>query len=400
MSELGEQEPDLTLTREENIDLTKYTETRYLSKNKNLKMLMSQIEKGEVAKDEEIYSMISTNNYEGFDDYIKRHPGAQQFFRILQQILLCEYSEIIDRKQTQNSLGIQQARWACDDENCAKLISSKFSYLNYSIVAVEFNYWQNIPENIQLTILNELYEMIRERMYEGLREQLNHSLNNTIWYLVTNSKSKSGGNWQFSVPYFPIPETFRELSLISCIHVPELIFGTLSSATLTKYIMTYQKRPYICHLPESKGNLCNVHNVTLPIFEIWYHDFFHSKSGSCSAMYGFLNIRAKNFIEGWDDITEENIVERLSDSTSNLNALFDLAKTNAQVDQIFRVINDTGLLLSDKHNPPHFGGKKNKRTKRTTKRKRTKRTTKHKRTKRTTKHKRTTKRKRIMKRTK
>ena len=371
MSELVEQVPEVPPIIEE-VDLTKYAETRYLSKNKTLKTIMSQIEKGQVTKDEEIYQLISTNNYQGFDAYVRAHPGRQEFFRILQQILLCEYSGVIDRKQVQNSLGIQQARWACDDENCAKLISNKtYPTLSYTIAAVDFNYWQDIPADSQLRILNELYDMIERRMYERSREQLNNALNNTIWYRVTDTRRNSGGSWQFSVPYFPIPETFREINLIACIHVPELIFGTLSSSTLTKYIMTYQKRPYICHLPESKGNLCNVHFVDQPIFSIWYHDFFHSKNGDCDPIYYELNYQAKKFIKDWDDITEENIIERLSDPTSQLNDLFKMAKTNPEVDNIFRPLNDNGLLLSTKNKVSSFGGKKRKskgKTKRKSKR--------------------------------
>jgi len=358
MSELVEQALEVPPVVED-VDLTKYAETRYLSKNKTLKRIMGQIEKGEVARDEEIFSLISTNNYQEFDAYIRAHPGREQFFRILQQILLFEYSGIINRKQVQNSLGIQQARWACDDENCAKLISNKtFPTLNYTIVAVDFTYWQDIPKDIQSTILNELYDMIEIRMYEPSCKQLNDTLNNTIWYLVRDTRRNSGGNWKFSVPYYPIPETFREINLIACILVPELIFGTLNSATLTKYIIMYQKRPYICHFPESKGNLCNVHFVDQSIFAIWYHDFFHSKNGGCGLIYGGLNYQAKSFIEDWDDITEENIIERLNDPTSQLNALINLAKTNPEVDALFRFLNDNGMLLNDK--PPSFGGKKRK----------------------------------------
>jgi hypothetical protein len=389
MSELVEEAPEVLPIIEE-VDLTKYAETRYLSKNKTLKTIMSQIEKGQVTKDEEIYQLISTNNYQGFDAYIRAHPGRQEFFRILQQILLCEYSGVIDRKQVQNSLGIQQARWACDDENCAKLISNKtYPTLSYTIAAVDFIYWQDIPADIQSKILNELYDMIERRMYERSREQLNNALNNTIWYRVTDTKRNSGGSWQFSVPYYPIPETFREINLIACIHVPELIFGTLNSPTLTKYIMTYQKRPYICHLPESKGNLCNVHFVDQSIFSIWFHDFFHSKSGDCDPMYYGLNYQAKKIIKDWDDITEENIIERLSDPTSQLNALIDLAKTNPEVDKIFRSLNDNGLLLSEKNKPPSFGGKKRKgKTKRNTKGKSKSKRKRNTKRKKNTKHKR------------
>ena len=48
-----------------------------------------------------------------------------------------------------------------------------------------------------------------------------------------------------------------------------------------------------------------------------------------------------------------------------------MAKTNPEVDNIFRPLNDNGLLLSTKNKPPHFGGKKRKskgKTKRKSKR--------------------------------
>jgi hypothetical protein len=271
----------------------------------------------------------------------------------------------------------------------------------YNIVAADFIYWQDIPGGDQSKILYKLYGMIKQRMYEGdhkqlmyrelmgerPRKQLNELLSNTIWYRVTDAlRPNPTDTWSFSVPYFPIPETFRQLNLIACIHVPELIFGTLNSPTLTKYIMMYQKRPYICQMPESKGNLCNVHNVNLPIFQIWFHDFYHSTAGACEEIYSFLNMRARTFVKDWNKITEENIIEQFSDPTSQLNALSNLAKTNPQVDQIFRVLNDNGSLLSEKNKPPHFGGKKRKSKGKTKRKRNTKRKNKTK-SKRNTKHK-------------
>ena len=129
--------------------------------------------------------------------------------------------------------------------------------------------------------------------------------------------------------------------------------------------MTYEKRPYICHLPESKGNLCKVHLNNESIFAIWYHDFFHSKNAVCYSFYHHLNREAKKFIEDWNDVTAENIMEQLRDPTSKLNALFDLSKTNNKVKGIFRAINDTGWLFSNNRKVSSFGGIKRKSTKNT-----------------------------------
>ena len=156
--------------------------------------------------------------------------------------------------------------------------------------------------------------------------------------------------------------------------------------------MMYQKRPYICHLPESKGNLCNIHFANTSIFAIWFHDFFHSRSGDCDDSYNFLNMRARTFVEGWNDVTEENIIEQYNDPKSQLNALSNLAKTNPIVDQIFRSMNDTGSLFSKNDKPPSFGGKKRKNKGKTKRKRNTKGKSKRK-SKRNTKRKKSTKHK-------
>ena len=103
------------------VDLTKYGETRYISKNKHLQKIFGELERG-VAVDGELHALITGNHFAELDEYIRAHPGPKEFHRILQQIFLFEYfvEPPITRKQVQYSLGIQQARWSADPANCQK----------------------------------------------------------------------------------------------------------------------------------------------------------------------------------------------------------------------------------------------------------------------------------------
>ena len=67
------------------IDLTKYGETRYISKNKSLQKLFRELESG-VAIDDELHALIRGDQFAELDEYIRVHPGPDEFHRILQQI--------------------------------------------------------------------------------------------------------------------------------------------------------------------------------------------------------------------------------------------------------------------------------------------------------------------------
>ena len=386
------------------VDLKKYAETRYLSNNSDLKIILGQLEQGSVAFDESVYNMLKTNNYRDFDEYVRANPTGDKFFKILQQILMYEYfipeTERINRSQVQNALGIQQARWSTDSENCNKIVTETNAEKitsSYSVEDVILYYWQEIDETVKTLILNDLLGYIKDKRYPGNDiNSINECLNGTIWYkLITNPPKASSSRW-FGFPkagyeeerFFPIPETIRNLSLVSCIYVPELAFGTIGSPTLTKHMIVYKKRLYSCHLPKSKRNLCFIHNFQQPILKVWFHDFYHSKNGDCNANYDFFNEAFHKYKPSAVRITPDNIMEQIENPESDLNDYINLisrqerlisripARPDKQYLNPFMQLNDRGATWTE---IPSFGGRKSKkRRKRKTKkyRKRNKRTLK------------------------
>ena len=248
----------------------------------------------------------------------------------------------ISRKQVQNALGIQQARWTADPANCQKTIGGPGSYV---VDDVKFHYFETLPHEVQGEIVDRMHERIYRALHEGetsTKADLPSLLHHTVWYgVMTNLQSDgSRGSWagfknptfkmedydkiKEPISYYPIPESLQPLSRHYCLYVPELIFGVIGSSTLTKHIILYQKRPYNAHLPSTSSNLCSVHNTTNHLLQIWFHDYSHSSSSWCRLVY-------KDFMTKRDigeDVTEYNIEARLMDPTSRLSKVFELEKEN------------------------------------------------------------------------
>jgi len=371
---------------EKRVDLTKIEEFRYLPKRHEMydvcQSIIGELMDGSVHLEHEIYSLLSTNNYREFDAYIRGNPGKRNFIRILQQILLYEYftEKPLTRKQIQNALGIQQACWAVDDDNCSKQI--KDPHYNYTVLTTELVIWEEIDPGVRELIVNGLYEEIRERLYEDNKKRIHDSLSETLWYTVTTDPPKSTERGWFPYPqndsdikYFPLPETLRNLTLISCIYIPVILFGTLSSPTLTFYMMKHKKRPYTGHLPIGT-NLCSVHASAHTIFEIWRHDFHHSKTGSCRIGFKELNRELQAIFPGSPSITNEaDLQSELDNPESALNKFIKMVKEDERENHAkirfyhnyFSNVNDSGMLWTE--NPiPSFGGtKRMKRKKRKSK---------------------------------
>lgn len=337
-----------------------------------------------VAVDDELHALIRGNQFAELDEYIRAHPGPEEFYRILQQIFLFEhFVSSISRKQVQNALGIQQARWTADPANCQKTIDS------YVVEDVRFHYFETLPPEMQTIIVDSLHYKIRRALHEGetiTKADFPALLQGTIWYGVITNPQYDGsiGSWagfknehlkgeindiKEPISYYPLPESLQPLSRHYCMYVPELIFGVISSSTLTKHIILYKKRPYNAHLPSTSSNLCNVHGTTNHLLQIWYHDYSHSSASLCGLVY-------KDFMTKQDigeDVTEDNVEAMLMDPTSRLSKVFELEKEKEKRKKrtFFTSMNDTAMIWVRR--PPSFEEGRMKRTKRFKKRNPTKR---------------------------
>jgi hypothetical protein len=322
------------------------------------------------------------DHFAELDAYIRAHAGADQFHRILQQFFLFRYfvEDRISRKQMQTALGIQQVRWASDPENCHSIIKGSFSFVVRDTL---FYYWEDIPPARQAMIAHELHKQIKERLLQGetiTEETLPEVLRRTIWYSVSTESKYNGllGSWAgYAKPdlsrdldsseplcYYALPVTYQHLTKHYCIYAPELLFGSLSSPSLTKHMILNQTRPYNCHLPNSRSNLCSVHGNAQHILQIWFHDFHHARSGGCSLAYRFHPLQS--LLK--QRLTQENIKALLADPTSELSQLMEVEKAKEASKQysLFQSLNDTGSLWTEQ--PPDFLGELNRKALRKSKR--------------------------------
>jgi len=370
------------------VDLTKYRETIYVSRNVQLQHLLGQLESGTITVDDELYTLIKGDHFAELDAYIRAHAGADQFHRILQQFFLFRYfaEDPISRKQMQTALGIQQVRWASDPENCHSIIKGSFSF---EVRDTVFYYWEDIPPAKQAMITRELHKQIKDRLLQGetiTEETLPEVLRRTIWYSVSTESKYNGllGSWagyanpkitreeleSSSEPlcYYALPVTYQHLTKHYCIYAPELLFGSLSSPSLTKHMILNQTRPYNCHLPNSRSNLCSVHGNAQHILQIWFHDFHHARSGGCSLAYRFHPLQS--LLK--ERLTQENIKALLADPTSELSQLMEVEKAKEASNQytLFQPLNDTGALWTEQ--PPDFLGELNRKALRKLKKTRSK----------------------------
>jgi hypothetical protein len=375
------------------VDLTEYRETMYVSKNKDLKRIVGELKAGKYNTDNPITSkMLLAKQYKEYDAYLVeaelyKWPGVRTFFNTLQQLLYLKYfapaNERLPRDCFQTAMGILQARWAIHKENCRPK--------DLRLEIVQFHYWEDLTPEVHSEIVAKLVNMIGDKMYETdgspqeKKTQISNVLKRTVWYAVAttmspeifdNTKVFSG----FSVPstcfrFFPVPETIRQFSLISCIYVPEIVFGILSSATLFKHIVLYECRPYVGHLPNSKSNLCDIHTAFVDIFRTWFHDIVHSSTDDCTDGLNVVNSmlgRPPCDLPAFDSV--DTFRTELRDRGSKLNACIrHLAETKpeGQQDDIITTVNDLGLTFGK---VPTWGGfrkKSKKRSKR--KRRRTRR---------------------------
>jgi hypothetical protein len=202
-----------------------------------------------IKKDEVIYSLVKENG-RSFDSYVSRTMGADNFKRILTQLIFLRYylkkSEQISDAELQRALGIQQIRWWVDPEsNCNKS--------EMKIKTAEVTTWEGIPGEDKTKIIKKL-ESITKRVSGSIKESIFFG---TIWYKITpigiTTRTNSDGtspvapfpNAVLSVApmctesYFPIPESLSKLGGIK----PIIHFSRVSENEDT-FIRDFKKYPY------------------------------------------------------------------------------------------------------------------------------------------------------------
>lgn len=399
-------------------------ETKYVSRNPDIQQLFREINErvqaGSISiNDMELYQMIRENNWRTLDSYIQRHIGKDNFYRILKELLTYKYflpeTQQITRKQMQNALGIQQARWVNDPEN---------TYIcpSYDIKAVTFKMWEEIPNEEKTIMLEQIHENIRDRLNPGMtKNNINSLFNNTVWYLLDVSPPAPprppakrpttpprppsakrptpitpprppfvGGyiGWKGYGEkrlYYPIPETIN-LSTISTVYPPILVFGSLSELTLARFVVEHRQRPYASHLANSKSNLTCIHDKEQTIFANWVHDFQHSRSDPSFTIAGddffsFLNSTLRDII-GVELLTPENAVNKLAEIADSITikpedneeTKQEKIRKKARVMEYIGYVNDTGRIWHREFRPFAGGRKALTRRIRKSKRKKTRKT--------------------------
>ena len=363
------------------VDLTRYPETTYVARNKTLKELFGQLERGEVSIDTTLYSLIKEKNWHEVDAYFASNPGKEAFFALLQQLFLFKYflpePEQLTRKEFEIATGIQQVRWMVDDENCRVVkndtgISRKVGPrimnnpgFTFEVESASFIFWDDIEPHEKDKIVHQVLTGIQRKLVLPMTgEQLNDFFTKTVWYRVLHHNINTNayirpGSWHgygTQYDYYPIPETFN-FSSIACIYAPKLVFGSLSDQTLLRYIAKERQRPYIAHLPDSISNLCDVHGLQQSIVSGWIHDISHSRNGMCS-------IRdTVRYINSMCNTTATSIDEIRESLLENDSIYYRCIDAN---EMIARVLNDTGKVLHSSF--PQIVGKQ-KKTRKTRKHK-------------------------------
>ena len=352
------------------INLKQFFETRYQSKNDNLKSIITELPNREVPKQPDILHMIRTNDWVYFDKKII-NTGQKFFWILLQQLFLYKYflpdDEKITRKQFEIAMGIQQVRWMANPNNCrdyyfkksgSKNYEENRSQLFYTIHSAKLHIWETLDAAVRSKIVAQLRDKLQTRRTDNDTTDLDAFLRGSVWYFVLpldrfGKETMIGGGWQGFGPdkenYFPIPETLN-FSSIACVYAPKLIFGSLSEVSLLKYIMEYRERPYAAHLPDAQSNLCVIHNQKNAICANWMHDFHHSRSMmKCDRAkvigYSLLNQKCK--LLGSNIVTTENLLERLHDPSSQLSVCLKTPNPSDEATTMALASNDTGLIWHD-----------------------------------------------------
>ena len=354
--------------------LKDFKETKYLSKNKLLLGLISSIDDLFIRNSTSLqcYIYVKNNLWREYDNYLRNMDArVVNFFKkgnndimikifcINLKLLFCyryflPIGEKISETQFQTALGIQQVIWMINPGNKDSKKGSIHKHLvNKKQVEVEltmttdkaiFFYWKNIDKNNQLQIIEQLSFQLKDKMYTkfNIKSQIQSCImDNSVWYLVRNmSKGWTGYgvtsnlrklDGTYPIPFlpsgfpqfFPIPETLT-FNKIACVYKPTLVFGTMKSSSLSKFMIRYKKRPFHAHFPDSKNNLVIIHVLALNIVKNWIHDFSHMT-------VGHMRSPQKGIIADEDELKTQNnhckykdlTIRRINNECQNNDKLVD-----------------------------------------------------------------------------
>jgi hypothetical protein len=337
----------------ENIDLTKYIETRYVSKNKNLKkILFPLVNKFGISANKfigYIESMIRSNDWKSFDGFCEANKGVENFWDILQCLFYLRYfaKYTIDFDQMQKAMGIQQARWSVDPANeCyQELLQKNKNYYAKNIVGFAYftdfleEYQNNfvndifniaVPTKYRFQMRDELWEYIKKMRAESekpgfignveedivnpllknsknfelnMKKQIKDLLSDRIFYKIPEIRTQYefGDDKQ---PFLCIPQTY-DLTSIKCFHKPILVFGALNPKTMVNFVISTNMRPFAAHLPGSTANLQSFDGIDGGILHNWRHDFNHQRFQVLCDLNETIQ-RAKIICPGDGDLPKEN----------------------------------------------------------------------------------------------
>lgn len=384
------------------VDLSKYIETRYVQKNIDLQRIFSDLEKGNVnqTKLQEIEPLIRSNNWSNFNIYCIRNSGINNFWETLKCLFFLRYfvkpeESRIDFDQMQKAMGIQQMRWAFDKENefnnrlqqhllnDGKDIKS-IGFIFERIGA--FTYFQDIDKDNQKSIATEFLTMILRKSEDEVKDEeiqrFLPSLNGRIFYNVPKISDQLDDSFLFGRVngkyYLGIPQTYN-FSEFTCLHVPILVFGSLSPMSLVNFILRENKRAYAAHLPGSKSNLEQFDGDLGHILCNWRHDFEHQLKGKNCSVQDTI-IQAKSLCDKFGDLPDENSKPQawlenepfqncIKSEPDLKNEFNDLESTKTG-----ESFTDSGSIFEkyERKEPVLKGGKKSRKNKRKTKSKKRK----------------------------
>lgn len=334
--------------------LASYPETMPVRKNKTLQRIFFELKYGPFEPIEMIETLIKSNDWREFDNYCAGNRGVAKFWETLQNLFYwfyyCPEEQRIDFTSMQKALGTQQVQWQLDPENeyqnllialdgaqpdkelndqqlemLGEIIFKKHrkdfqnnsSFLKhvdflrkktaigtpYETESVGFMYFQEFDEYLQEELCEDVSNHIRSSYKDKSNNCLanvNTLLQNSIWY-------------QYGTSVYGIPATY-DMSSVSCLHQPILVFGSLKPKTMVNFIIETNKRPFAAFLPGSTSNLYNFDDEINSILINWRHDFNHQDQ--YSKRYGACNLDETKFAiqQYCNEINEEDLrKEDLSD---------------------------------------------------------------------------------------
>lgn len=212
----------------------------------------------------QLYDLIKKYNWKAVDTLVSEQYNTKEHFRIIFALLAKWYyqDKTISRLQYENTLGIQQSRWALSSDN--KFAIYFLNGIKGELLDFKFNLFKNI-DKFPYPFANESYLSAKSKLcfYQYSKNKI-----------VYTANFQSGSIQQY---HLAIPETFN-FAKCADVYRPRLVLGSFSSCSLAKFTKQYGERPFVCHHPD----LSDTHNPIafdgvggMNVFEHWAHDARH-----------------------------------------------------------------------------------------------------------------------------